>query len=164
VIEFGGTKTAKGLAEVREVTLAEFADGCPLDVVSHGRPSRLAMWAPTALPREERVERANFLLRTAVPGRYNLFGHNCEHAASWCATGFPESHQVRVGLYLNMLRSNATSLWTVWLVRRSRRIPAWIPVTMLLFFIATTQYHVHQGRFAREIDRAWRAEEGEASD
>jgi hypothetical protein len=141
---------------VHEVSLAEFCEGCPTWVVSHERPSVLAKWAPTALPREECIERAYFLLRTAAPGRYNLFGHNCEHAATWCATGFPESHQVRVGLYLNMLRGGGTSLVAAWFARNSRRLPPWIPITTAIFFLLTIQYHIHQGRFVREIDRAWR--------
>ncbi len=157
VIEFGGEKKSKEAAQVREVALVEFQDGGLIEVVGHERPSILAMWAPTALRRAERVERAKFLLRTASPGRYNLFGHNCEHAATWCATGFPESHQVRVGLYLNMLRSTGTLLMTAWLARNSRRIPSWIPITTVISFIAVTQYHFHKGRFVREVDRAWRA-------
>jgi hypothetical protein len=39
------------------------------------KPPLLAGWMPTSLPRAERVARARFLVETAAPGRYNLFGH-----------------------------------------------------------------------------------------
>jgi hypothetical protein len=118
---------------------------------------------PTSLPRSERVARARFLVETAASGRYNLFGHNCEHAASWCATGFPESHQVRVGLYLNMFRSAATAVPASYAYRKAGRIPRWIVVATLVGFWAVTEYHVHQGRFVREIDRAWLARQADDS-
>lgn len=157
VAEFGGDKTAKEAAAFREVDVAEFDPHQIARVVSHDEPPLLAQWMPTSLPREERVARARFLVETAAPGRYNLFGHNCEHAATWCATGFPESHQVRIALYLNMIRSGATTLLASYAYRKVRRIPRWVIVTTVISFRAVTQYHIHQGRFVREIDRAWRA-------
>ena|SRR5438105_4072324 len=157
VVEFGGDKHNKSAAAIREVSLTTFEDCGRARIVNHDKPSRLASWAPTALPRQERVERALFLVSTAAPGRYNLFGHNCEHVATWCATGFPESHQVRVGLYVNMLRSLGTVIAASAAYRVYRRMPMWIPLTTLIFFLITMQYHIHQGRFVREIDRAWRA-------
>jgi hypothetical protein len=157
VAEFGGDKSAKQEAAVREVALNEFDPHGFAEVVSHDLRPRLAQWMPTSLPRAERVARARFLVETAQPGRYNLFGHNCEHAATWCSTGFPESHQVRVALYLNMIRSGATALLASYAYRKLGRIPRWVIVTTALSFLAVTQYHIHQGRFVREIDRAWRA-------
>ncbi len=163
VAEYGGNKTAKAEAVVREVELAQFDPQGIAHVVSHDAPPLLAQWMPTSLARAERVARARFLIETAAPGRYNLFGHNCEHAATWCATGFPESHQVRIGLYLNLLRSTATALLASYAYRRAGRIPRWIIVTTLIGFWAVTEYHVHQGRFVREIDRAWRARQSSGS-
>jgi hypothetical protein len=157
VAEFGGDKTAKAEAAVREVDLGQFDPQGIAQVVAHDAPPPLAQWMPTSLPREERVARARFLVETAAPGRYNLFGHNCEHAATWCATGFPESHQVRIGLYLNMLRSTMTTIFASYAYRKLGRIPRWVIVTTVLSFLAVTQYHIHQGRFVREVDRAWHA-------
>jgi len=157
VVEFGGDKLHKSAAAVREVDFGAFEQDGIVEVVSHDRPPLLAQWAPTSLPRHERVARARFLVKTAAPGRYNLLGHNCEHAATWCSTGFPESHQVRVGLYLNLIRSCATAFAASYLYRRAGRIPGWVIVTTVVGFWAVTEYHVHQGRFVREIDRAWRA-------
>ena len=32
---------------------------------------------------------------------YDLFGHNCEHIARWCAIGNFDSHQVTIGFVLS---------------------------------------------------------------
>ena len=160
VAEFGGDKSVKEDAAFREVDLAWFDPQGSAQAVSHESPPLLAQWMPTSLPRAERVARARFLVETSVPGRYNLFGHNCEHAATWCATGFPESHQVRVGLYLNMFRSAATVLLASYAYRKTGRIPRWVIISTVICFFAVTEYHIHQGRFVREIDRAWRARQG----
>jgi HRAS-like suppressor 3 len=164
VAEFGGDKAAKTEAAVRAVDLAEFDPHGLAHGVSHDKPPLLAQWMPTSLPREERVARTLFLVETAATGRYNLFGHNCEHAATWCATGFPESHQVRVGLYLNMIRSATTASLASYAYRKAGRIPRWIIAATLIGFWAVTEYHVHQGRFVREIDRAWRARQSRQPD
>jgi hypothetical protein len=111
---------------------------------------------PTEVLREESVERARFLLQSAAPGRYNLVGHNCEHAATWCVTGFPESHQVRIGLYLNAGFGAATVLAVSLASRSSNPPPRCMLATMAIGCLVVTSYHVHQGRFVREIDRAWR--------
>jgi hypothetical protein len=157
VAEFGGDKCNKPDAAFREVDLSAFDPAGRARVLTHERPPRLAKWMFTSLPRQERVARARFLLETTATGRYNLFGHNCEHAATWCATGFPESHQIRVALYLNMLFGFATSLLATDAHRRTGRIPRWIMVTTAVRFSAVSAYHWHQRRFVREIDRAWRA-------
>jgi hypothetical protein len=66
-----------------------------------------------------------------------------------------------VGLYVNLVRSTVTMILIAYLARRSRRIPTWVYVTTVVAFLVTMQYHRHQGRFVREIDRAWRAYKAE---
>ncbi len=157
VVEFGGDLFRKGEAIVREVSLSDFQDGTAAEVVTYNRKRRLAPWLPPALPRPERVERARFLVGTAVPGRYNLIGHNCEHAATWCVTGFPESAQVRLSLYINLAFGFALASFITSAVRTRKPLPA-IPLLALILgrLWMVSQYHIHAGRFVREIDRAWR--------
>jgi len=68
-----------------------------------------------------------------------------------------------VGLYLNMLRSAATAVLASYAYRKAGRIPRWIVVATLVGFWAVAEYHVHQSRFVREIDRAWRARQADDS-
>jgi Lecithin retinol acyltransferase len=157
VVEFGGDKLHKPDAIIREVSLAEFERDDEAVVVRYDRPPILARWLPEALPREERVERALFLCSHAAPGRYNLFGRNCEHVTTWCAAGFPESSQVRAGLYVNMLVGLGLAVTATWAVKRSHKPPVGLVLTLALLRASLVlQYHVHQGHFVREIDRAWR--------
>ena len=156
VIEFGGDWRNKPAARIREVSLEEFAQGLPAEIVKHDRPPRLAQWMPTTLPATECIERARFLASTATPGRYNLIGHNCEHAATWCATGFPESHQIRVGMYANLIRGVITLL-AASRFRGSPRVMKFVLASTIFAVLINVQYHLHARRFVHEIDRAWRA-------
>jgi multisubunit Na+/H+ antiporter MnhB subunit len=83
VVHYAGD-VAKNVASasVRLGTLAEFASGQPIEVVSYGK----------SLPPMEVVMRAHALLGEA---RYNLVLHNCEHLATLAKVGEPFSHQVR---------------------------------------------------------------------
>lgn len=156
VVEFGGDICRKRDAIVREVSLSEFQDETPAEVVAHDHPPLLARWMPTALPRQERVERARFLVGTAIPGRYNLIGHNCEHVATWCVVGFPESAQVRLGLYVNLAVGLALAVFVTSAVRARRPLPVIPLLTIILGRLwLVGQYHIHAGRFVREIDRTW---------
>ncbi len=69
-------------ATVRRVPLAEF---------SHGKPVYVKRY-PTRFIGEEVVRRAESRLGEQ---RYNLLFENCEHFATWCATGVSDSEQVR---------------------------------------------------------------------
>ena len=54
------------------------------------------MGLPDALPRDEIVARAEWLIGKCPKDRYNLVGSNCEHVANWCVTGgYFESLQAR---------------------------------------------------------------------
>jgi hypothetical protein len=81
VIDFSGQNEGKHNAMIRRVSLAEFAQGCPIWTRPYG-----ARFAPEVV-----VERA-----TAMIGRsgYHLFANNCEHFATWCVAGERASHQV----------------------------------------------------------------------
>lgn len=157
VVEFGGDKQHKADAMIREAGLADFESNGIAEIVPYDQPRSLAPWLPAALPRKERVQRARFLASTAAPGSYNLMGRNCEHVATWCVTGFPESSQVRVGLYANMLFGLGLGLTVAWAYRTSRKLPVGLVLTLSAGrALLVAQYHIHQGRFVREIDRAWR--------
>lgn len=91
VIHFAGD-TRKDLrsASIRVGTLAEFADGRPVNVVRYEQ----------ALPPEQVVANARSLL-----GRrgYSLLSRNCEHFAAWAKTGRWESRQVNNAIGLTLL-------------------------------------------------------------
>ncbi|MBM7116217.1 lecithin retinol acyltransferase family protein [Archangium primigenium] len=83
VVHYAGDRTKDTTsASVRLGTLAEFADGRPVEVVPYGQ----------SLPPMEVVLRARALLGEA---RYNLVLRNCEHLATLAKVGEPFSNQVR---------------------------------------------------------------------
>ncbi len=83
VVHYAGDR-AKDMASAsaRLGTLADFADGHPIEVVPYGQ----------SLPPIEVVLRAHSLLGEA---RYNLVLRNCEHLATLAKVGEPFSNQVR---------------------------------------------------------------------
>jgi hypothetical protein len=91
VIHFSPAKGAEISAEnayIRETTLAEFLKGDELHIDRTIRPF---------FPPEEIVRRARRFVGE-LRGKYSLVFFNCEHFARWCATGEPESKQVKAGL------------------------------------------------------------------
>jgi hypothetical protein len=91
VIHFSPAKGAEISAEnayIRETTLAEFLKGDEL----HIDRTICALFPP-----EEIVRRARRFVNELL-GKYDLLSFNCEHFARWCATGEPESKQVKTGL------------------------------------------------------------------
>jgi uncharacterized protein YycO len=58
---------------------------------ARGRPTRVISRPMTGAERDQAVQRA--LSRVGERG-YSLTGWNCEHFASWCATGIAASQQV----------------------------------------------------------------------
>ncbi|HOJ68188.1 MAG TPA: lecithin retinol acyltransferase family protein [Candidatus Hydrogenedentes bacterium] len=81
VIHFSGEPLHPGNAMVREVSLEDFLEGAQAEVVDH----------ENALPPDETVRLARS--RIGETG-YNLLFNNCEHFATWCKTGKPQSRQV----------------------------------------------------------------------
>lgn len=66
---------------IREIPLPEFHRGRPFEIVTH----------PGDIDPDEIVARARD--RVGEPG-YDLLFNNCEHFATWCATGHHKSPQV----------------------------------------------------------------------
>jgi hypothetical protein len=99
VIEFGGRISHKPTASIRPVALELFqARGTALVVDNGPEPKILGMgvWHAPPLPADEVVDRAEWLVHQDFPLTfYNLVGTNCEHIATWCATGAAESLQAR---------------------------------------------------------------------
>jgi|HubBroStandDraft_5_1064220.scaffolds.fasta_scaffold241836_2 hypothetical protein len=77
-----GTMCENSPPGVRIVAYADFARGRPTLVTNPGA---------SAAERAAAVERA---LSRVGERRYSLSGNNCEHFASWCATGVAVSQQV----------------------------------------------------------------------
>jgi len=84
VVHFAGSVKQKTFAYVRIDTYEVFVGGNYISsVVTREYGQRL--------DREETVRRAEAMVGNSG---YNLFTNNCEHLASWCVTGEPESRQV----------------------------------------------------------------------
>ena len=112
VIQFGGRICDKPRATIGAVTLNGFESGGIAERVRHGHTGFLWLRLPDALPAEDVVRRAEWLLQDHPPKRYNLVGDNCEHAANWCATlGYFESHQSRAAFLFAGVAVGAGTLW-----------------------------------------------------
>jgi len=82
VVHYSGLADSLRAGPVVLTTLDRFAAGRPVHVVSHRR----------GLDPDEVVDRA---LSRLGEERYNLLWRNCEHFATWAATGRSRSRQVR---------------------------------------------------------------------
>ena len=84
-----------------ERPLSEFERNGTATLVRH--PSRTIVGLlPRAVPPDEIIQRAEFLVKCTPPNRYNLLGFNCEMAANWCVCGgYSESHQTRTVFLLS---------------------------------------------------------------
>ncbi len=97
-IELSGGRMAKNSPPgVRIVTFDDFARGSTTRVVSHDA---------SATERDQAVERA---MSMVGQHRYSLTSWNCEHFASFCATGVAVSQQVAsvVAAFLTFLKALA---------------------------------------------------------
>jgi hypothetical protein len=81
VIDFAGQGGGKDTACIRRVTLAEFAQGAPVQARNYG-----PCYSPEVI-----VARAVSMIGQSG---YDLFSNNCEHFATWCVTGEHSSAQV----------------------------------------------------------------------
>jgi hypothetical protein len=81
VIHFAGPGNDKRITSIRVDAFEDFARGAAAWVRVYGR----------RLDPEETVRRAQSLVGATG---YHLISKNCEHLASWCVTGAPESRQV----------------------------------------------------------------------
>jgi hypothetical protein len=163
VLQFGGRIWDKPRATIGIAPLAEFANGGTVHVVQHGRRNWFGVTLPDAEPAEKVLQRSAWLLANHPPGRYNLIGYNCEHAANWCSTGwYSESHQVR-GLFL--ARAGCGSLALLYVAYRSRRdslsarLFIAIGILQLIGLLGVSMYNFHIWRFWKDIGDRWRTHE-----
>jgi Lecithin retinol acyltransferase len=100
VIEFGGGDIwDKADTQVRRVSLTRFAQGEPVEPVSHPMTWSANTYSPLLAP-EQVVDRAERLLHNQPP-TYSLGYRHCESIAFWCATGDFERLQVKAFLRWN---------------------------------------------------------------
>ena len=116
VLEFGGGDVLSTRQFViRSVTLSAFDPLGAAIVVQHPRRflAGLGVGIPPRRPPDEIIARAEWLVGVCPPGRYSLWGSNCEHVANWCATGwYFESLQIRFYfLALGLLGATVISIW-----------------------------------------------------
>lgn len=160
VVQFGGRIVDKPRATMGFASLSEFEKSGVAEVVIHGRPRRFLPTLPDALPREEIVERAEWLVHNYLPKRYHAIGNNCEHMANWCTTGwYTESHQVRKGFGLLAALSAAGLFFMSYKQRKSMPVPTGVRVGLVGLsvcgFVSITLYNEHIRRFWRDIGHGW---------
>lgn len=93
VIHYAGFKSWLHCGPVEEISLAEFADGRPVQVKS-APAARFAGAAAVARARSRLGE-----------DRYRLLWNNCEHFVHWCLTGRSRSVQVEALFRLNAFQT-----------------------------------------------------------
>jgi hypothetical protein len=153
VIEFGGGIKDKSQAAIRPVSLDQFErhGRDTAEVVRHPRPFMLGLGdgGPEALPADEIVARAEWLIDMCTPGRYNLVGSNCEHLASWSVTNYFESLQIRRYIAAEVLMSLAFLK-----VRYKLSAPVQFAIAGA-FFVLPTMYWLMPYRRWRDILLQW---------
>jgi hypothetical protein len=159
VIQFGGRVSDKPRATIMAVPLAEFAKDGRVGVVGEIGPrtdSRLR----TAERPERVVQKAEWLLEHHSEwlsrrswSRYNVFGNNCEHAATFCANyGRAESVQVRVTAVVGLVAMSLTDFK----IRRHRLpIPKAFALLGLLGPIGSQTHNWYNRRLWRGIVAEW---------
>lgn len=151
VFEFGGRIWDKPNARIRTVSLSEFERNGTATLVRH--PSRTIVGLlPRAVPPDEIIQRAEFLVKCTPPNRYNLLGFNCEMAANWCVCGgYSESHQTRTVFLLS-------AVWGGYeVIRWARRgsLSRWFWVRPLVAQAAIATYNIKIYSFWVEIGDRW---------
>ncbi len=107
VIHYTGSRKEKVNAVVKETTLLRFSKGKPLKRRNHiGRlsPSRTVDLAKSQLSH----------------GRYSMLWNNCEHFATFCATGEKDSRQIKRALSGLSALVAGTSVFIISALVRSR--------------------------------------------
>lgn len=165
VIQFGGRVSDKRRATIEAVSLTQFESGGRTGVVQHG--GRTWWGAPRfeAIPKEQAVERAEWLLANHPKGLYNLFGYNCEQAATFCATNSYESYQVRGFFAVRLLFGWPIQLFVALRYREKRPLSRVATAALYAWFlsglVAHFLYYARGERFMREVGRKWSAHERE---
>lgn len=155
VVQFGGGKQDNEHAAIVTVPLMEFEHGDHAELVRHGTTNSLGLLLPEAdSSREEIVRRARWLAsRPSQP--YNLVGHNCEHVANWCATGYyTESHQTRNMSMAAIPVEAGLHLYFSYRMRNGTITSRLVLIMALVFgsvFVANVMYHRRIGGFVRML-------------
>jgi hypothetical protein len=88
-------KKGEGRAVMQLTSVERFAMGQPVSIEEHGGRDRNP-FRHFAADRPEIIrDRICRLLAIGDVGRYDLWGLNCEHVATWCMSGIADSVQVR---------------------------------------------------------------------
>ena len=163
VIQFGGAIRDKRRATIQAVSLEDFETGGSAEVVQHGGRTWWGSPRFGALPKDQTVQRAEWLLANHRDGLYDLFGYNCEQAATFCSTGAYESYQVRGFFFVNLLTGFPLMLW---IAKRSRTGRPFSRKTIVALYALYTArlvphilYYARGERFTRHIGRKWIAHE-----
>jgi hypothetical protein len=163
IIQFGGGICDKPRATIDAVALADFHRGGTVEVVRHGGHTWFGAWRPEAESREKVVQKAEWLLTNHPRGLYDLVGYNCEHAANFCVTGWPESYQVRSYFFIRALAEWLAGMYLARRFRLSRQLSRlWIGaiVGFSIFGIVTVLYSWHVSKhFWDRVGLEWRAYE-----
>jgi hypothetical protein len=157
VVQFGGRVSDKHQATIGAVPLSTFEQGETAKLVPHG--GRTWWGAPRfdAISRDATVRRAEHLVEAHPEGLYNLFGYNCEQAATFCSTNSYESYQVRgyftaryfvdvpVALCVAARNRDGRPFSRVWTVG--------LAVWLVSGLVSTALYHLQGARFMGKVGR-----------
>ncbi len=125
-IHFTGEPIAKSDAEIRKISLGEFADGAEIFVVKY-EPQEYVVrkrdgMVSTKVPLAPEQVVAHAYSRLGESG-YSVFKNNCEHFAVWCKTGIPDCKQLT-----EVAKLLGEGTGTAWLVAGPAR--AFFPTTV----------------------------------
>lgn len=142
VIEFGGGDLwNKADTLIRRTSFTDFAQGDPVEPVSHPIKWSGITYSPL-LPPDQVVDRAEWLLNNQPP-TYSLGYRNCESIAVWCATGDFESFQVKAFLRWKAL----FGLPVIVLLSKKPSIGKPVAVAGLLISLWTAALYLHSRAF-----------------
>lgn len=157
VVQFGGRIGDKAHATIGAVPLSKFENGGTAKRVPHG--GRTWWGAPRfdAIRRDVTVRRAERLAETHPAGLYDLFGYNCEQAATFCSTNSYESYQVRgyfavrslVGIPVVLYVAACNNNRGTW----SRLAPAALAIWLLSGLTPHALHQLRGERFMKTVGR-----------
>jgi hypothetical protein len=163
VIQFGASIREKRNATARAVSFSGFASGNLVTRVEHPLALPSGDNSDVAARSEQAVHRAEMLLEFHPEGRYNLFGRNCEHIATFCVTGYSDSPQVRQYLFAGGLILSVLT-FDYWTAKRSS---TWQHVAMILLAAAvglgTAEHYIESSKFREELKNFFQLGEGDTS-
>lgn len=157
VVQFGGRIRDKGQATIGAVSLPTFENSGTARLVPHG--GRTWWGAPRfdAIARDVTVRRAERLVETHPEGLYDLFGYNCEQAATFCSTNSYESYQVRGYFAARSLVGIPVGLCVTARNRNGRALSRVSRLGLAVWFVSGVVshalYELQGARFMRKVGR-----------